>query len=161
MEEDLKSYYCLRIWVKKENYNQIGIILGVKPSETDDGLYDVTQWQYVAEIQNYANENCIQYNSKGEIIYMLKDYQEPTNYIKYFLSLLDGKYNQLEEIGVERDSITIWYLYAYDGQCNMEFSPQDMYALGKEGIVLCVSCWDIRDYDADEYDENGKLIINN
>ncbi|MCL1943924.1 MAG: hypothetical protein FWF54_10310 [Candidatus Azobacteroides sp.] len=63
-------------------------------------------------------------------------------FIDYFLSLLRGKYEKLEKIGVTRDSISIWMLYEYEGQCNMEFLPEDMYNLGKEGIVLCVSCWE-------------------
>jgi len=159
MENDLKSYYYLKIWVKKEHYNRLETILGVKPSKEDEGLYDVTWWEYCIEAEHYAVEDCIQYNSKGEIVYMPENWQEPIDFIEHFLSILDGKYEQLKEIGIERDDISVWYLYAYDGQCNMEFSPEDMYALGKEGIALCISCWDIHDYEADEYDENGKLII--
>ena len=155
MEDDLKSYYILRIWVKKENYTQIEAILGVKPDKANDSLSDVVWWEYVIEEEHYGY---IQYNSKGEIIYKPENWREPINFIEHFLSLLDGKFEQLKEIGIERDDISCWYLYAYDGQCNMEFSPKDMYALGKEGIVLCVSCWDIHDYEADEYDENGKLV---
>lgn len=67
--------------------------------------------------------------------------EEGAYFIEYFLSILEGKYTQLENIGVSKDSITVWLLYEYDQQCNMEFSPKDMYNLGKQGITLCVSCW--------------------
>jgi len=67
----------------------------------------------------------------------------------YFLSILKGKYDQLEEVGVRRDDISVWFVYYYDSQCNMEFSPKDMCNLGKEGITLCVSCYDIHDYSVD------------
>lgn len=79
-----------------------------------------------------------------------KDEDEYIPFINYFLSLLNNKYDDLEKIGIKRTDITIWMLYAYDSQCNMEFSPENMYNLGKEKITLCVSCWDIHDYDADK-----------
>jgi hypothetical protein len=159
MEENLKSYYCLRIGVNKKHYNQVTTILGVNNQEEDDGLFDETWWTYNIEVKKYAPEDCIEYNSKGEITYMPENYVQPINYLHQLLLLLKGKYEQLKEIGVERKDISIWMLYAYDGQCNMEFAPEDMYALGKEGIALCISCWDIHDYDADEYNENGELRI--
>ena len=42
----------------------------------------------------------------------------------------------------------------------MEFLPERMYELGKEGIRLCISCMDIHNYEADEYDENGIVMVN-
>lgn len=47
----------------------------------------------------------------------------------------------LKEIGIDRDMISVWYLYKYDEQCNMEFSPERMKRLGDNGITLCISCW--------------------
>jgi hypothetical protein len=57
--------------------------------------------------------------------------------------LLEGKYQQLADIGVDVEDITIWKYYEYDnGQCNMEFHPKVTKRLGDNGIVLCISCWE-------------------
>jgi hypothetical protein len=111
-------YYRLQIAVPSEKIKIIDKILGVKTNNTHS-------W----ELQHIQKED------------------ECIHFINYFLSILDGKYNRLEEIGVTRDCISVWMIYGYDSQCNMEFSPEDMYCLGKEGIVLCISCYDIHDYD--------------
>ena len=63
------------------------------------------------------------------------------NCIEYFLDLLEGNYEKLSLVGVERDDISIWLLYEYDQQCNMEFLPHNLKRMGENGIVLCVSCW--------------------
>ena len=60
----------------------------------------------------------------------------------YFLSLLEGKYEKLESIGISREDISIWVLYEYEGQCNMEYDPVSMKKIGETGIVLCISCWE-------------------
>ena len=60
----------------------------------------------------------------------------------YFLSLLEGKYEKLESIGISRENISIWILYEYEGQCNMEYDPESMKKLGESGILLCISCWE-------------------
>ena len=60
----------------------------------------------------------------------------------YFLSLLEGKYEKLESIGITREDISIWVLYEYEGQCNMEYDPVSMKKIGENGIVLCISCWE-------------------
>ena len=60
----------------------------------------------------------------------------------YFLSLLEGKYEKLESIGISREDISIWVLYEYQGQCNMEYDPVSMKKIGENGIVLCISCWE-------------------
>ena len=59
-----------------------------------------------------------------------------------FLSLLEGKYEKLESIGISREDISIWVLYEYEGQCNMEYDPVSMKKIGENGIVLCISCWE-------------------
>ena len=58
------------------------------------------------------------------------------------LSLLEGKYERLESIGISREDISIWVLYEYEGQCNMEYDPVSMKKIGENGIVLCISCWE-------------------
>lgn len=71
-----------------------------------------------------------------------KNGDEHIFFIDNFLSLLNGKYQQLEEIGVARENISVWLFYEYEDQCNMEFSSKDLYSLGKDGITLCISCWE-------------------
>jgi hypothetical protein len=122
----------LRIWVDEAHYHKIEGILGIKPKPIDDDLF--TWWIHETE-------------------------DTDVYFIDYFLSILEGKYEQLKQIGIERNDISVWVIYYYDGQCNMEFSPERMYKLGKEEITLCISCSDIHDYEADEYDEDGKLIV--
>jgi hypothetical protein len=78
-----------------------------------------------------------------------KEDDEPVFFIDYFLSVLEGKYEQLEQIGIARDDIVIWMLYEYDGQCNMEFSPDELKRLGERGIRLCISCWEKEDPSVD------------
>jgi hypothetical protein len=65
----------------------------------------------------------------------------PTPFLDVFLGLLDGHFASLERIGVSRDDITVWLLYEYDEQCNLEFTAADMERLGRSGISLCISCW--------------------
>ena len=50
----------------------------------------------------------------------------------YFLSLLEGKYERLESIGISREDISIWVLYEYEGQCNMEYDPVSMKKIGEK-----------------------------
>ena len=63
------------------------------------------------------------------------------NFINVFLDILAGKYDDLAQVGVERDNITIWRYYEYDRECNLEISPAKMKKLGEQGISLCISCW--------------------
>lgn len=108
-------YYNLQIDASIDKYGIINEILGIKSNSPHTG------WQLGLE---------------------QKDEDEYIYFIDYFLSLLEGKYERLEKNGIIRDNISIWILYEYKEQCNMEFSPRDMYNLGKEGITLCVSCWE-------------------
>lgn len=64
------------------------------------------------------------------------------NFIKYFMDIIEEKLPILDSFGVERSEITIWMLYGYEFQCNMEFEAEDLLRLGKNGIDLCISCWD-------------------
>ena len=125
----METYYKLWIDISEEKVEVVDKILGVKSNNPPS-------W---------------------ELLLIEKEKDEYIPFIDYFLSILDGKYEQLEEIGITRDSISVWITYCYDSQCNMEFLPKDMYNLGKEGITLCVSCYDIHDYDAN-YDEDGNML---
>jgi len=66
----------------------------------------------------------------------------PIPFVDIFLGLIGEKYGLLESVGVSRDDITVWLLYEYDGQCNLEFPATDLKRLGEAGITLCVSCWE-------------------
>ncbi|MFZ1664074.1 MAG: hypothetical protein WBO28_07605 [Flavobacteriales bacterium] len=65
------------------------------------------------------------------------------DFINEFLNLLEGKYEAIAKLGIDRSDITIWRDYEFDGQCNMEYDPERMKRLGDNGITLCISCWDI------------------
>lgn len=111
----MKLYYSLRIDAKKEIYEYINKLLKIKSNNPPF-------W----ELQFIQHEN-----------------DEYISYINFFLSVLDGKYDQLSLLGVKRENISIWILYEYEGQCNLEFSPSDLQKIGAEGITLCISCWEI------------------
>jgi hypothetical protein len=128
---NMTSYYELHIAIDNvDKYLIISDIIGIESNSHPSLIWDVT----------VARE----------------DESEYFPFIDYFLSILDGKYDKLKEIGIERNDISIWFIYYYDAQCNMEFSPKDMYNIGKEGITLCISCYDIHDYDSDECNGAGQ-----
>ncbi len=119
----MKSYDSLQInfTPSNETYDLITEIIGVMP--TDKYFKDKipNTWTYqVIEEQN-------------DSFY---------DFINNFLDLLESKYDKLSEIGIKRSDISIWYLYEYDQQCNMEFDPTRLKRIGENGITLCISCWD-------------------
>jgi len=65
-----------------------------------------------------------------------------TQALPYFSELISENLDELHGIGVKSEEITFWYMYEYEQQCNMEFSPEIMKRLGDLGITLCVSCWE-------------------
>ena len=64
------------------------------------------------------------------------------DFINNFLDILENKYEKLEDLGIQRNDISVWLFYEYDSQCNMEFDPLRLKRLGDNGITLCISCWD-------------------
>lgn len=76
-----------------------------------------------------------------ELLTVEQDQEDYQDFINFFLAILDGKYEQLEEIGVMRENINILATYEYNGQCNTEFTPEEMLKLGSNGIALGVTCW--------------------
>ena len=48
---------------------------------------------------------------------------------------------QINWLKKNTQNISIWCLYEYDEQCNMEFQPNELKRLGDAGITLCISCW--------------------
>lgn len=71
--------------------------------------------------------------------------KKPLDFTNYFLDLLEGKYEALEELGIGRSDISIWLYYQYDQQCNIEIPPAQLKRLGDNGVALCFSCWEKKD----------------
>ena len=70
-----------------------------------------------------------------------KENDDYFDFINHFLGLLNDKYEQLEIARITKEDISIGLLYAYNDQCNIEFSPNDLKRLGESGIRFCISCW--------------------
>jgi hypothetical protein len=71
-----------------------------------------------------------------------KESDPPFDFVDKSLEILSPNYSKLEKLGISRKEISIWHLYEYNSQCNMEFSPEDMRRLGENGLTLCISCWE-------------------
>lgn len=110
----MKHFFSLRIDAKPKQISKITNILGIEPN------YPQVAWGYKLNVKDNSY----------------------TNFVEYFLGVLDGKYHKLQEIGITRDDISIWMIYEYEEQCNMEFTPSDMKKLGDNGITFCISCYE-------------------
>ncbi len=110
----MKYFFSLKISASLEQVDKITQIIGVKPN------YPQVAWGYKLIVKDNAY----------------------TNFIDHFLGILEGKYDKLQSIGIAREDISIWMIYEYEDQCNMEFIPSDMKKLGDNGITLCVSCYE-------------------
>jgi uncharacterized protein YegJ (DUF2314 family) len=111
----MKYYYSLRIEVEEDKTKQVDQILGVSQN--------MPNLNWGLEIQT----------KKDDIAF---------DFINYFIGILKNNYEKLEDIGVKREDISIWMLYEYDQQCNMEFLPEQLFKIGEEKIALCISCWE-------------------
>lgn len=76
-------------------------------------------------------------------IFEVKQEDNYFDFINEFLDILEGHYNELEDIGIERGDISIWIVYGYEQQCNLEFSPNALNRLGENGVSLCISCYEM------------------
>jgi hypothetical protein len=110
-----RSTYQLRIEADEKQYDTISSLLGLKPKSYAHG------WSYEIVLE-----------------------EEPTTYdvVERFLLSLQNKFELLAGIGVRRGDISVWIIYAYNGQCNMEFAPNILKCLGDSGIALCISCYE-------------------
>lgn|SRR5690606_2665143 len=115
------KYYRLYIDSDSKTYPLISEILGVKPLEFDKEDENRT-WCYG-----------IEENEDDELPYL--------DFINIFLDILEPKFTELQNIGIQRENITIWKIYGYDMQCAMEFTPQEMKRLGENGITFCIDCF--------------------
>jgi len=106
-----------------DTFNKLTTILGVQPNDKFLNFPDniPSCWTYEV-IDNKADKYF--------------------DFINVFLDLLETKYSDLEKLNIKRNDISIWLLYEYDQQCNMEFDPQRLKRLGDNGITFCISCWD-------------------
>ncbi|MCW8896879.1 MAG: hypothetical protein OQJ96_13530 [Flavobacteriales bacterium] len=120
-----KSFYSLRIACEEYIYNEISSLLQVQPKDSDSSN---TWWIY-------------------EVVE--KEDDEYYDFISNFLDLLEGKYSFLEKLEISRKDITIWRVYEYDDQCNMEYDAEELKRLGENGINLCISCYQASDDDED------------
>lgn len=109
----MKYQYELRIYlVHLDSWQRLEEILGVSSPEEES-----IRWGYIIESE------------------------APVDFISYFISILDGKYEQLSEIGVSVESISFWLIYEYKDACEIFFTPSQLELVGKSGITLCISCY--------------------
>lgn len=74
-------------------------------------------------------------------LHKVHDMDQPqVDYLSYFMDILEGKYEALARIGVQRQDIQINWQYQYEGHCNLEFRPEVLGRLGKKGIHLNITC---------------------
>lgn len=121
----MKNYYQLQIAFDQsvDTFNKLTTILGVKPSDDFSDFPDNIPSSWTYEV----------IDDKADKYF---------DFINVFLDLLETKYSELEDLKIKRSNISIWLLYEYDQQCNMEFAPQRLKRLGDNGITFCISCWD-------------------
>lgn len=109
----MNSVYTLRINADEEKHSIITSLLSVNPTSTK------SYWELSI--------------SESSHLYV--------NAINYFLELIENNIERLNQNGFKNEDLSIWYLYEYDEQCNMDFTPSVLKKLGENGIALCISCW--------------------
>ncbi len=114
-----KSIYNLQILCSDNGQlEKVSNLLSVKPTKQIDNVWCL-------EVEELENDKYF-------------------DFINYFLDILEGKYELLESIDISKENISLWFLYEFDNQCNMEFLPSDLKRIGDNGIGLCISCWTSR-----------------
>jgi|NOAtaT_6_FD_contig_123_81064_length_1879_multi_5_in_1_out_2_2 hypothetical protein len=132
-----KNQFVLELSISREqSKNAISGILGVEAN------WISKDWCF-AIIQDYENNT--------EKIDEYEDFDDIPSFIDRFIDLLDGKYEQLAKVDIQRSDIIFWQYYAYDSQCNLEFTPKQLKKLGDNEIRLCISCWDVGDSTKSPY----------
>lgn len=64
----------------------------------------------------------------------------PVFYIHNFISLLRGKFGDLDKIGIRRDMISIWRCVSGPEEVFMEYWPEEMQMMASEGIKFRQLC---------------------
>lgn len=72
------------------------------------------------------------------------DRQPYVDYMSYYLDVLEGKYPDLATLGIDRKDIILQWLHRYEGRCHMEFRPDVLERLGKNGIGLSLTFMPVR-----------------
>jgi hypothetical protein len=131
-----KNEFVLEININRgQSKDNISTILGVAPNwKSEDWCFAI--------IRDYDNDNI-------EEFFDYEDFDDIPSFIDEFIDLLSGKFEQLAEIDVMRSDIVFWRYYAYNSQCNLEFTPRQLKKLSDNEIRLCITCWDISDSDED------------
>lgn len=62
--------------------------------------------------------------------------------IDYYIKILIKNSNLFKSSEFNNTEITLWILYEYKNQCNLEFSSVDLKKISDLGIHLCISCWE-------------------
>lgn len=106
--------YSLKIECDDKCMHDVTNILG-KPSKIISGCWELT-----------LNE---------------EDSDPPISFIEIFLDIIEDKFDFLAKVGISKSDVSIWMLYEYQNECNMEFEPSDLKRLGINEISLCISCW--------------------
>jgi hypothetical protein len=111
------KYYVLRIKTKMAKTNEaVSSILKIQPTKVTNHL-----WEYEL-IEN--------------------DDDEYVDFVPTFLDILcSSNIKRLEKLSIKKKDISIWLLYEYDSQCNIEISSKDLAALGEADLPLQISCW--------------------
>ncbi len=109
----MATSYIIRIDLG--NKNRITNLLRIKPTCTDYG------WEISA--------------TDSEIKFL--------SFLNKFAKKNKQNIKELENIGVHKKDITIWYYYEYNSQCNIEFIPEEIKLIAELGFSLCISCWNI------------------
>ncbi|MEX0596338.1 MAG: hypothetical protein WD512_07540 [Candidatus Paceibacterota bacterium] len=107
--------YDLRINTEEKYYEEVSSIVQLQPKNYKFG------WSH-------------------EIVF--EEQTEHYDIIAKFLDSLEGKYDKLQKLGISSNDISIWLIYGYINQCNMEFNPNTLERMGKNGITLCISCYE-------------------
>lgn len=94
------------------------------------------------EISKILNIETKTNNGNWEFQIVETEFDEGVNFIDIFCNILENKNEELNVINVKPSDFSIWYLYEYDGQCNIEFNSEQLYRIGKLGITLCISYWE-------------------
>ncbi len=89
-------------------------------------------------------EYLIDKESPSQWIYEVvqEESSEYFDFINSFLDLLEPNFSEIEKLNIGREDISIWMLYEYKQQCNMEFDSQRLKRIGENGITLSISCWE-------------------
>ena len=102
--------------------------------QNNEQFNKVSQTLHITPNKQWGNLWCFEIEQKENDKYF--------DFINRFLDMLEGKYEQLELVGISKEDISVWFLYQYENQCNMEFLPKDLKRLGSNEISLCISCWE-------------------